>query len=180
MTFHTIADILAENERAQERFVSVVSGINEMQASFRPVETEWTIGEIVEHVSIVNNGFLRITRKLLRQAEAETKPAPTDLNLSFLMVDEAGTPVGKFEAPETVRPKGEISIADALVSMRQTLDGFVEIKPRVEAVDLSDQMFPHPAFGPMSAYQWMLLLSEHQYRHLRQIERVIASPGFPA
>ncbi|MGE0886551.1 MAG: DinB family protein [Blastocatellales bacterium] len=180
MTFHTIAEILAENERAQERFVSVVSGLNDTQAGFRPFENEWTIGEIVEHVSIVNNGFLRITRKLLRQAESEAKPAPSDLNLSFLMVDEAGVPIGKFEAPETVRPNGGLSIAQALASMRQTLDGFIEIKSRVEAVDLSDQMFPHPAFGPMSAYQWMLLLSEHQDRHLRQIERVIASPGFPA
>ncbi len=180
MTFHTIADILAENEKAHDRFLSVVSSVNETQAVFRPVENEWTIGEIVEHVSITNNGFLRITRKLLKQAEAEGKPAKADLNLRFILSDESGIPVQKFEAPETVRPTGGVSIADALASMRQTLDGFVEIKQRVEAVDLSEQMFPHPAFGPMSAYQWMLLLSEHQDRHRRQIERLMAAPGFPA
>lgn len=180
MTFHSIADILAENEKAHDRFLSIVSSVTEAQAGYRPAENEWTIGEIVEHVSIVNNGFLRITRKLLKQAEAEGKSAPADLNLKLILSDESGVPVQKFEAPETVRPTGSISIADALASMRQTLDGFVEIKPRVEVVDLSEQMFPHPAFGPISAYQWMLLLSEHQDRHLRQIERVIAAPGFPA
>ena len=82
-------------------------------------------------------------------------------------------------APERVRPKGGVSVEDSLAKMRVALAGFADIQPRLEAVDLSEQVFPHPALGPFNAYQWMVLLGEHEDRHRAQIERVKAASGFP-
>ncbi|MEK7830553.1 MAG: DinB family protein [Acidobacteriota bacterium] len=180
MKFHSINDILAVNEAATARFTAEAASINEAQAAFRPADDEWTIGEIVEHVNIVNCGFLRITHKLLRQAQADPKQSPADLNLGGVIVSEGGVPAPKLQAPETVRPKGGVTIADAVASLQQTIVGFAEIKSRLEAVDLSEQKFPHPAVGPLSAYQWMILLAEHSDRHLGQLERVKVAAGFPA
>lgn len=180
MVYHSIAEILAENAAATDRFIAGADSVTEAQAGFRPADDEWTIGEIVEHVSIVNGGFLRITHKLLRQAEADPKPASADLNLGGVIVTEDGQQAPKFQAPETVRPKGGIAIADAVAGLRQTIVGFAEIQSRLEAVDLSEQKFPHPAVGPISAYQWMILLKEHSDRHLGQMERVKSAAGFPA
>lgn len=180
MKFHSINDILAVNEAATARFAAEVAAINEAQAAFRPADDEWTIGEIAEHVNIVNGGFLRITHKLLKQAEADPKPAPADLNQGSVIVDADGNQAPKFQAPEMVRPKGGVAVADAVAGLRQTIAGFAEIQSRLEAVDLSEQKFPHPAVGPLSAYQWMILLAEHSDRHLGQIGRVKAAAGFPA
>lgn len=180
MAFHTVADILSENERSHERLIAGISGINDAQANFRPSEDEWTIAEIIEHLNIVNGGFLRITAKLLKQAEANPKPAPADLNLGGVLVGENGDQAPKFQAPEMVRPKGGVAIADAVAGLKQTIAGFAEIQSRLEAVDLSEQSFPHPAAGPLSAYQWMILLAEHSDRHLGQIGRIKAAEGFPA
>jgi hypothetical protein len=178
MKFHTIADILAAQQRALDRFTAAVANVNEAQAHFRPAENEWTIAEIAEHVSIVNGGMLRITHKLLKQAEVEPKSAPEDLNLDFTF--SLDDPPPKFQAPDGVCPKGGISIPDALVSIKASVDGFTEIQTRLTAVDLSEQKFTHPALGPISAYRWMILLGEHQDLHRRQIARVKASAGFPA
>lgn len=180
MKFHSINEILAVNEAATARFTAEAATINDAQAAFRPADEEWTIGEIVEHVNIVNNGFLRITHKLLRQAEADPKPAPADLNLGGVIVNENGEQAPKFQAPETVRPKGGVSIADAVAGIQTTIAGFAEIQGRLSAVDLSEQKFPHPVAGPLSGYQWLILLAEHSNRHLGQIERVKAATGFPA
>jgi len=178
MRFHTIADILAWQERARERFATSVAPVNDAQASFRPNENEWTIAEIAEHVGIVNGGMLRITHKLLKQAEAEGKAAPADLSLDFTF--PSGTPPQKFQAPDAVCPKGGVGIPEALAGIQTTLNGFTEIRSRLEAVDLSEQKFTHPALGPISAYRWMILLGEHQELHRRQIERIKAAAGFPA
>ncbi|HMV48909.1 MAG TPA: DinB family protein [Blastocatellia bacterium] len=178
MKFHSIADILAAQQRAQDRFAAAVAGLTEAQAHFRPAENEWTIAEIAEHVGIVNGGMLRITHKLLKQAEAEPKPAPEDLQLDYTFTQGDAPP--KFQAPESVHPKGNASIPEALASMTATLAGFAEIQSRLEAVDLSEKLFPHPALGPISACRWMILMSEHQDLHRRQIERVKAAAGFPA
>lgn len=180
MAFHTVADILASNEEATLRFAAEVASVTEVQANFRPTADEWTIGEIVEHVNIVNGGFIRIVGRLLKQAEADPKPAPADLNLGGVIIDKDGVPAPKFQAPEMVRPKGGIAIAEAVAGLRQTIAGFAELQARLEAVDLSEPKFPHPAAGPLSAYQWMILLAEHSDRHLGQIHRVKEASGFPA
>jgi uncharacterized damage-inducible protein DinB len=179
MIYHTIADILAANERAQERFVAAVSNLNEAQADFRPDENQWTIAEIVEHISIVNDGFLRLTHKLLKEAESAPQPPRVDLNLGHTSLDENGQQRGPFQAPERVRPQGGARVEDSLAKMRTSLAGFAEIQSRLEAVDLSEKMFPHPALGPINAYQWMVLLGEHEDRHRGQIERLKATAGFP-
>ncbi len=179
MIYHTIADILAANEQAQARFIAAVSNLAEAQANFRPDENQWTMAEIVEHVSIVNDGFLRLTHKLLKEAESSPSPSRADLNLGHTSLDENGAQRGQFQAPERVHPKGGVSVEDSLAKMNAALAGFAEVKSRLEAVDLSEQMFPHPALGPLNAYQWLILLGEHEDRHRGQIERLKASVGFP-
>jgi len=179
MIYHTIADILAANERAQAQFMTAVSNLSEAQANFRPDENQWTIAEIVEHVSIVNDGFLRLTHKLIEGVRIAPRPPRDDLNLGHTSLDENGQQREPFQAPERVRPKGGVSVEDSMAKMRMALAGFAEIQPRLEAVDLSEQVFPHPALGPFNAYQWMVLLGEHEDRHRGQIERVKAASGFP-
>jgi len=178
MKFHTIADILAWQERARERFAAAVAPVSDAQANFRSSENEWTIAEIAEHVGIVNGSMLRVTHKLLKQAEAGARPAPADLQLDYTFT--ADNPPPKFQAPDGVRPKGGVSIPEALANIQTSVDGFVEIRSRLEAVDLSEPLFPHPALGPISAYRWMILLGEHQDLHRPQIERIKAAAGFPA
>jgi len=179
MIYRTIADILASNERAQAQFMTAVSNLSEAQANFRPDENQWTIAEIVEHVSIVNDGFLRLTHKLLKEAESAARPPRDDLNLGHTSLDENGQQREPFQAPERVRPKGGVNVEDSLAKMRMAMAGFADIQPRLEGVDLSEQVFPHPALGPFNAYQWMVLLGEHEDRHRAQIERVKAASGFP-
>jgi hypothetical protein len=180
MIYHTIADILAANEHAQSRLMTAVSNLSEAQANFRPDENQWSIAEIVEHVSIVNDGFLRLTHKLLKEAESASRPPRADLNLGHTSLDENGNHhPGQFQAPDRVRPQGGVSIEDSLAKMRASLAGFKEIQSRLEAVDLSEQVFPHPALGPINAYQWMVLFGEHQDRHRVQIERLKGAAGAP-
>jgi uncharacterized damage-inducible protein DinB len=181
MIYHTISDILAANEQSQARFAAAVSNLSEAQANFRPEENQWTIAEIVEHVGIVDSNCLRLTHKLLKEAESAPKPPAADLNLGHTSLDENGHHhPGPFPAPERVRPQGGVRIEDSLEKMRTALAGFAEIQSRLEAVDLSEQMFPHPFLGPINAYQWMVLLGEHEDRHRGQIERLKATAGFPA
>jgi len=179
MIYHTIADILSANERAQGRFMAAVSNLTEAQANFRPDENQWTIAEIVEHVGTVNDGVLRLTHKLLKEAESAPRPSKADLNLGHTSLDENGQQQGKVEAPDRVRPQGGVRIEDSLAKIQTLLDGLAEIRSRLEAVDLSEQMFPHPFLGPINAYQWMVLLGEHEDRHRGQIERLKAAAGFP-
>jgi uncharacterized damage-inducible protein DinB len=180
MIYHTISDILAANERAQARFTAAVSNLTEAQANFRPAEDQWTIAEIAEHVGIIDGNVLRLAHKALKEAESAPKPPKADLNLGHTSLDENGNHhPGPFPAPERVRPQGGVRIEDSLAKMQAALTGFAEIQSRLEAVDLSEQTFPHPFIGPIDVYKWIILLGEHEDRHRGQIERLKATAGFP-
>jgi hypothetical protein len=49
----------------------------------------------------------------------------------------------------------------------------------VTQADLRNHFFPHPFLGLLDCYQWLLFLSAHCERHVRQMEEVKAHPGYP-
>jgi hypothetical protein len=180
MIYHNIADIFEMIEKADARFTASVAGLTEAQENFRPAPDRWTVAENAEHISIVNSGFLRLTYKLLKKAEAEPQPAIADLELlPVTMTDKCELKPGKWSAPEMVLPQGGVCVADAVAKNRAVIDDLFNLRARLEMVDLSGQSWNHPLLGQLNLYQWLLLLGEHEERHRLQIEVVKASPSFP-
>ncbi|NDD64925.1 MAG: DinB family protein [Acidobacteria bacterium] len=178
MTYYSIDEILAANEAALESFQPAVTGLSADQESFRPAADRWSIAEIAEHVALVNRNFLRIVSRLHQQAlEQGAGPAQPIAQPQLLAVADPNRE-RRVEAPERVRPVGAQPIADSLIGMQETARAFREIQPQLEAVDLSGPTFPH-RLGELNACQWLVLLGEHQTRHLDQIAEVKASPGYP-
>src|SRR5262245_27373107 len=179
MTYQGIADIFAMIEKMNARFISSINGLSETQENFRPAPDRWTIAENVEHISIVNSGFLRLTYKLLKQAEAAPRPARGNLQMSALTLTDNGELLGKMEAPEIVRPKGDVPVAQSISKNQQAIDDLFKLQPRLDSIDLSELNWPHPMLGQLNLYQWLLLLGEHVERHRLQIETVKSSAHFP-
>lgn len=181
MAYQSLDDIYAMIEQQHARFVAAISGLNDAQAQFRPAEDEWNIAEIAEHISIAHHSFLRITYKLLKQAEAASAPPLAGLSLNHVLLNDAGQQKPeKFPAPEIVKPQGGESLANSLAKLVQNLADFQTVRPRLAAADCSQAKFPHPAVGELNAYQWLIVLGEHLDRHRGQIERLKAISGYPA
>src|SRR5919197_2092437 len=151
MIYHNIADIFGMIEKAQARLSASVTGLTEMQENYRPAPDRWTIAENVEHLSIVNSGFLRLTFKLLKKAEADPKPATPDLALlPITMTDEGNLKPGKMAAPEMVCPQGGVCVADSLAKNQAVINELFNLKSRLDLVDLSEQTWNHPALGQLN------------------------------
>ena len=69
MSDQTIAELYASNDRIREKFKGTITGLSESQLSTLPDGEKWTVAQIVEHVSIVENGIARICSKLLSNAK---------------------------------------------------------------------------------------------------------------
>ena len=85
-----------------------------------------------------------------------------------------------FNAPDRVKPQGAQPLNESLTKLAEALAGFHEINLRLAATDLSAPTFPHPAIGPLTAYQWMIVQAEHLDRHRGQVERLKQAAGYPA
>ena len=180
MHYAKLDDIYALIAREQAAFTATAANLNDAQANHRPAPDQWTIAEIVEHIAIVNGGFVRICYRLVKKAEAASAPPLAGLDLNSVLLKDDGQPLPKFQAPEAVRPQGGQSLADSLAKIEQAHADIQGAHARLAASDCSQQTFPHPAVGPLNPYQWLIVWGEHLARHRGQIENVKAAPGFPA
>ena len=176
MEYKTVDDVFAANAAIRQKFKNAFASLSDEQLNVRPSGDEWSVAQIVEHVSIVNGGALRICAKLLGKGEAAGKSNDGSVFISPEFVAAASSAVGqKLEAPEMVRPINNVPIADSVAKLDELQGQYLELKAKFEAVDGIDAKFPHPYFGDLSAQEWLVLSGAHEIRHLKQIRRVLES-----
>jgi len=174
MKFETVEDIFTTNAKLHERFRTTVLAVTDDEAKVRPDGEEWSIAEIVEHVSIVDAGIARICAKLLNGAKAAGKASDGSLAITEKFREGTARIANeKLEAPDRVRPTGKVSIASALATMDATATGVEALRADLARVDLSANTFPHPFLGDMTAAEWLVMYGGHQARHAAQIERLL-------
>lgn len=174
MNYQTISDIYEANDKIRAKLKSVLENLTDEQASTLPDGEKWTIKEFVEHIAIVDEGIIKISAKLLNKAKESGNAADGSIKFTdnFLKAIE-NRPNMKLEAPDRVRPTGTKSIAESLAKMDESRQMLDELKPFFESVECSDLKFPHPAFGELSAHDWLALLGGHEAGHLKQIKGLL-------
>lgn len=177
MTYTSVAQIIEEIDKTREKIYRRVEGLSEEQANTRPHPNAWTPREIIEHLSLIEDRLLRMMTMMLTKAESAGvhAVAATPVEMKPFSLDEFIARAGKekYTAPEAVNPTGEATLADSLSKLRRSRDQLRDLRPRIEATDLSSVTYPHPAFGPLNFYQWLAFIGIHEERHLRQTESTL-------
>ncbi|MBC8086560.1 MAG: DinB family protein, partial [Phycisphaerae bacterium] len=76
-------------------------------------------------------------------------------------------------APELYRPTGTFTAQQALEKLEQVRARVLAAVEAADGVDLSKAAFPHPFFGPLTGYQWLVLIAQHELRHLKQMKEIL-------
>ncbi|HEY0004389.1 MAG TPA: DinB family protein [Pyrinomonadaceae bacterium] len=177
MTYHSVAEIFAAIDRTRERIYGRVETLNDEQAGARSSPDGWSVAEIVEHLAMIEERLSKMMGVMLFKAESAgsgKQDGPAAMKPFSLDEYEARSLDQKFEAPEAVRPRGGVALADLLKRLRGSREELRHLQPRMEAADFSAVTYPHPAFGPLNLYQWLAFIGVHEERHLRQIETLLA------
>ncbi|HEX8456198.1 MAG TPA: DinB family protein [Pyrinomonadaceae bacterium] len=196
MTYQSIADIYAANERVRRKLTERVENLSEAQQRFRPADNAWSIAEIIEHLAMLEHQMVQLIGMLLKKSEGASAAATTATTDGDGATEAAASNAPGFQpfsldsfiervrdekltAPEQVRPSGGVSLAEGLVNLRRTRAALEDLRPRLEsATNLGAATYAHPAFGEFNSAQWLAFIGLHEGRHLRQIENLMAAPGF--
>lgn len=175
MNYNSVGEIFEAIDKAGEKLKQKVSNLTVEQANLRAGGGGWSVAEIVEHIGVVAGGITQITAKLLAQAEGEGVKFDGSFNPPLSFAEQAATTLDKkLEAPERVHPRGTQNITESLAQLGKTQQRLTELRPRIESVDASRAKFPHPFFGDLNLYQWLVVAGLHKRRHLQQIEKILA------
>jgi DinB superfamily len=177
MVFNSLGEILAFVEKEQNRFAESSSNLSEAQEIYRTASDRWSIAELAEHVGIVDDRVVQLTRKFLNEnAPPSELPVFQPVSLDRL----APRWNENFTAPERVTPKGQIQVSESLARKKTTLETLLSLRPQIEALDCSQMMWPHPIFGDLNLYEWLLVSGMHNRRHREQVEAIKSSENFPS
>jgi hypothetical protein len=175
MDFRSVPEIYEHIDRTRARLLSAVEGLSEEQQGYRPAPERWSVAELVEHLSIVEGNVAALLGRLLGKAgEAGGAAAVGDLAPVSIEEFVERTRDVKLEAPERIRPSG-LPLPDSLARLKDSRAALHDMRPRVERADGRALRFPHPAWGPLDLYQWLLFVGAHEDRHLAQIEALKAA-----
>ena len=178
MNYTSIDEAYSANQAIREKFKAAVSAFSEDQLNTLPEGEKWTARQIVEHVSMVSEGVIRICEKLLSKAESVGRASNGKFLISNSFVEKGAEIVDvRLEAPERVHPVAGASIEESFAKLDLAREMVETLREKFEKFDGTEAKFPHPYFGDLSAHEWLVLSGAHEARHLRQIRKLVEKIG---
>lgn len=168
-----------ELESVRAEVLEETEGLSQRQADWRPSEKDWSVGEVVHHLTIAEIATGKLTTKLTREAEAAGAPAGFPADLAAFKPLPA-VPLGPAEAPPVVWPEHGKPIGELLATMRATRERSRQSIEKLAAIDPRPLTFKHFRLGELDLSQWWQLQAQHDGIHLTQIRDVKRAPGFPS
>jgi hypothetical protein len=138
----------------------------------RPSPDRWSVAEVLEHLTRVEEALTRFLGAKLSEARAagllrpESDSSPIAGLLDHDMILDRRRSV---TAGERVLPRGEMDSATALGALESARTKLREVVLGVDGLTLDVFTLPHPALGPINGYQWFLFIGSHEARHAAQI-----------
>jgi hypothetical protein len=166
----------------REKFLAAAEGLSDAQLNFKPAEDHWSIREIFHHVGIVEAMTAKLLANLLKQAVENNLPEDVDSEGCVLHSLDAHAEklTSRFQAPERALPIDALPLAESIGKLGETRAKLLQPLGELCRYDITTLLYPHPALGPLNAYQWLLVMGGHESRHRRQINRIKEDSGYPA
>lgn len=166
-----------ELHRTRDAVLAAAADLSPEQWSFKPAADRWSVGDIVEHIAATEAGLLAMVQEKVMKAPARTEAV--DLKeTDALVLSAISDRTKKAEAPEPFIPKNRFGSAGGTLaqfkSNREKTLSFLD-----NTNDLRDHATDSPLGRPLDGYQWLLFISAHADRHLKQLLEVKADPNFP-
>ena len=149
-----------------------LAGVTPAQAAFRRQPEAWTIAEVLEHLVVVAPIYWQDLQTALKQPRGGRRSAMSDADVLWYGIDRTN----REQAIPSERPVGQPrDLKAGLEAYRKHHDRLVQYI-KITDDDLRDHIVQRQT---CDAYQWALLISTHEQRHILQIREIKADPGFP-
>lgn len=158
-------------ESSEKAFLASLANVTDAQWDFRPAPTDQTVAEVAGSVARNEDAMRELIKKLAASEFVPTKGARRQ--------DDEVVQMARERVPN-LRSPGGIAVGRAGVAKR-----FQESRRRTIAfvrntrVDLRLRFQPHPVYGTLDTYQWILVLSAQTERDTARLNELKLLPGYP-
>jgi len=169
-----LEEIVKEIEAARSELIHIVSDVDETATGARAAPGQWSIGEIMHHLVLMENLVTTLLEKQIPRAKdrgigADTKTESLIHSLDWYPIETAAD---KLTAPQSLVPAQGLARDGLLSLLSDSRAKLMRAIDEADGIDLSQMHFPHPVLGRLDMYQWILFMGKHERRHIAQIARV--------
>ena len=153
-------DELVERMRGtKDKFLAEIDGLSEMQIAFSPGEGQWCVNQVCLHMQ---DALALVADAICDLAKGNEFPDTTGEEVMGQLADDPG------------------DFALTAKALSATLDKTIAVIMDLPAEPNATLQAPHPLFGMLNYREWIAFNIMHAVVHIRQIQRIKGSPGFPA
>ena len=175
----TLREIWEENGAARAAVLDETGKLSEAQLAFQPAPRKWSIGEILDHLSLAERSIARVASRVLQQAAGRGLIGePGGLEASPHRIDREAFD-RPAAAPESVLPSPGRPLAALLMGLEESRERLLEVSSRADGRVVGSVTVRHFQLGELHFYQWLALVGAHDSKHLAQIRRIKSHPQFP-
>jgi hypothetical protein len=164
--------LIAHLEMTERWLSDEVSRLSPAQLAFKPSADSWTIMQVIDHPVVVGPIYWQDLQRAMHGPPGTVTAADTDAEILWYGIDRTN----REKAIPSEVPKGQLR------DLRQGLEAIrkqhAQLRQYISTTtdDLRSRVVERQG---SDAYQWALLISTHEQRHILQIREIKADPKFP-
>ena len=163
--------LVAHMEMTARWLEDEVSGLSPRQLAYRPSSTAWSILEVVDHLVVVGPIYWKDLQNA-RPVSGGRVGMMNDVDVLWYGIDRTHREI----ALQTEEPSRKLPDLQSAVKAYRAQHAELLQYVRTTKDDLRGRLVDRQN---CDAYQWALLISTHEQRHILQIREIKANPKFP-
>jgi uncharacterized damage-inducible protein DinB len=163
--------LLAHMDVTERWLIDELSGLSPAQLAFRPAPGSWNILEVLDHLVVVGPIYWRDLQNA-RPVRSGPVGSMTDADVLWYGFDRTNRETALRTEVPTTRLTSLASGLEAYRTQHAQLRRYI----RETEDDLRRRLVERQR---SDAYQWALLISTHEQRHILQIREIKAHPEYP-
>ena len=171
-----INELIEYLDRERADLDRAIASVPAAKHAVKPAAEAYSVAEVVNHLAITDRRVTALLTKVTGDARGNGAPPDTDTSpiLPSIDVRRVLDRTAKIRNPRA-DPPADCNVKDGLVALDAARTDLKTLLQKKDLPSLGGVTAPHPAFGPMTGYEWIAFMAAHTRRHADQIREVGAS-----
>jgi uncharacterized damage-inducible protein DinB len=169
-----LAALVAELERDRALVLAAADRVPPACRDAPPPQGGWSAAQVLSHLAAVEASSGKLFSVHARRLRDAGAPAETATDATPIIDGFARFRVHErtrlVEAPELVLPADGITFEGAREAMAASRARLLEAIDKASGLALGTVSAPHPRLGPLTLYEWLLMIARHEVRHAGQLD----------
>jgi hypothetical protein len=162
----------------RDQVIAEASGLSDAQWSFKQAPDRWSVGEVVEHLTLAETFIFDLQQKTMAGDAATPEQLKGAQGRDEAVLKLIPDRTKRVSAPEPLQPVKRLGTRAEVLAMYRERRGKTIDYAGKTTDDLRSRVAQSP-LGSLDGYQWLLFIGAHTERHLAQIREVKADALFP-